>query len=259
MAIDSNTQLAFKSADSLFADVKRFLKSYDSANLIDEGEFPSYIPQVLRLLGRGVMKDSEAIIKVNSKIIELPQDFEYIYEAYRCKDNTQRKVKRTYEQGGAVLYNDITRDIIYKDSNNCLLTCWQKNSQILERVTIKQMVADSECIINFSYPTRLYLTNKSISTLSPSEFSLANAGEHAAVIDGNKLHINFEDDWIYLKYYGFPYDEYGVPMIPDIESVYQALKWYIIYQVSLSWWWNNEVPDIQNRWQEAEMQYNQWL
>jgi hypothetical protein len=157
-----------------------------------------------------------------------------------------------------VLYNDITRDIIYTDKN-CCINCFENNHNIIERVTIKQMVADNDCIYNFSYPTPLYICNKSVSAFAPNTFSFNNGNENEVVIEDKKLYVNFEDDWIYIRYYGFPLDEYGVPMIPDINKVYQAIKWYIIYQVSLSWWWNTDVPDIQNKWQQAEQEYLNWL
>jgi hypothetical protein len=79
--IDRNNNITFKSADYVIADVKRFLKSYDSANLIDEGEFPTYIRNVLKELGRKVMKGSEAIIKADKREIVLPSDYEEIYDA----------------------------------------------------------------------------------------------------------------------------------------------------------------------------------
>src|SRR4051812_4452596 len=129
--IDRNNNINFKSADYVIADVKRFLSSYDKANAIDEGEFPMYIRDVLKQFGLHLLKPSEAIIKVNSNIMQLPDDFEKIYDAYRCKDNSpSRKVGKAHEQDSAILYNDITRDIIYTDKN-CCINCFENNHQVV--------------------------------------------------------------------------------------------------------------------------------
>jgi hypothetical protein len=247
----------FKSADYVISDVKRFLKSYDSVNAIDEGEFPTYIKHVLAPLGRGVMKFSEALIKADNSPLILPEDFKEISDAYRCKDTTTKHFGKAHEQSRMVLYDDITKDLIYTDKN-CCIDCFENNHKVIERVTIKRMVEDSGCIYNFSYPTPLHITNKSVDIFNSSNFSINNAHENEIAIEDNRLYLNFTDDWVYIRYYGFPLDEFGVPLVPDINAVHQAIKWYIIYQIALSWWWNNDVPDIQNKWQQAEAEYKKW-
>ena len=241
---------AFKSADYLFSDVKRFLKSYDTANLIDEGEFPTYVKDVLKRLGQSVLKECQFVAYVDKSIIDLPQDFETAIYAYKCKSTSTKRVGRVHEQSGSIMYNDITKDILFTD-NNYDINCLSSSANVIERITIKHMVEDSDYLLNFSYPQLLHI--------STQENSFYQSNPNEIFISGNKLSVNFDDDWIYLKYYAFPLDEYGVPLIPNIESVYQAIKWYMIYQISLSWWWNTEVPDIQTKWQQAEQQYSKWM
>ena len=69
------------------------------------------------------------------------------------------------------------------------------------------------------------------------------------------IHTNFDDGSIYMKYYAFPMDTEGNIMIPDIQSLEDTIKWYIIYQILLSAWFNNTIPDIQGKWQKAEQLY----
>lgn len=57
-----------------------------------------------------------------------------------------------------------------------------------------------------------------------------------------------------MKYYGFALDpETGLPMIPDNTYIEKAIEDYIIYRVMEDMWFNDLVPNLDNKYKKAEI------
>lgn len=258
-----NTNL-FKTSDYVFSKVKRFLSSYNAANLIDEGEFGTYVKEVLRDLGIGVYKETDAVLRVKNYKARLPEGFTTLYAAYKCTPYFDQQ-DRTHYQGGVSVFNDVTWELLEKDkycgSGVCDISFDRQPGSIIEKISVRQYVKE-EVVSSGS------LTNPILLRLSPNvkkskcsedcENLLASSPYEISIEDGFIM-TNFNDDCIYMKYYEFPLDENGVPMIPDIEDVQKTIEWYIIYQLLLKWFINGEVPDLQNRWQFAQQEYEKFF
>jgi hypothetical protein len=65
----------------------------------------------------------------------------------------------------------------------------------------------------------------------------------------------FDDDSIYLQYYGLPMDEFGLPMIPDQNHIENAIEYHIYSMLFEEWYWNATVPDIVRVLADARQQY----
>lgn len=257
MSISLDPVQYFKNAGIIYSKIKRDLGSFDTANLIDEGEFPTYIAEVLRHLKLGVYKEKDVILKVKNYKASLPEDFSKAYAVYKCSpyiDLTERR----HQQGAPMsFYNDITWEIL-QPTEDCEFKPEKKN-EILEHVEIRQFIHEKPVNYGFSKFILLrpspnikkdFLGEDCRNALSSSEleFSIVN----------KCVHTNFSQDWVYVQYYAFPQDKNGVPEIPDIIEVEKAIEWYIKYQLLMNMWLNNSVPDLQNRWQYAEQQYGYW-
>lgn len=248
----------FKSSDYLFSKVKRFLKSYDFANIIDEGEFPTYTKEVLKTLGWGILKETQGILKIEDGECILPDNFEYYYSGYKIDNPTYNKTDTV--QSNFSFVTDVTKDYIL-ESNSCSINACENSKQLVESINIKTFVRETNESFNCSYSATVPLV------LSPNVRSKAQKkfddghiyGENHREISIDKqlkrIYTNFDKGTIYMKYYGFPIDEDGNMEIPDIEQVEKAIEWYIIYQILLSQWFNSTVPDIQNKYMKAEQEY----
>lgn len=253
--IDPSNQNIFKSGNILFSKVKRFLSSYEAANLIDEGEFPIYVKEVLRDLGIGVYRENDAVIKVKNYKARLPQGFSVLYAAYKCTPSFNTK-DLTHSQGTTTVFNDITWEIL-EGGKGCDIVCAEEKG-VIEKITVRQYVKEHASTSNLTNPVLLRLSpNVKKSKCVDDCQNLLASSPYEISIDDGFLITNFNEDCVYLKYYEFPTDEEGLPMIPDIEDVEKAIEWYIIYQLLLKWFLNSEVPDLQNRWQFAEQKYNE--
>ena len=247
----------FKSSSYLFSRVKRMLQSYDLANKIDEGEFPQYVKEILKRLGMGVFRETQAIIKVHNYKASLPDDYDQLYSIYRCRDEHSKD--EVHDQGGFKFVTDVTRQFIL-DTGGCEIDVCENNKKLIEEVNIKTYVIEEKSVHNmvFNDVTPLRLSpnvgkQNSESTHQLPRISTPKIDE--VTIDGKHIHVNFEKDFIYMKYYGFPIDEDGQIQIPDIQQVEDTIFWYIIYNLLLSFWFDSSVPDIQNKWQKAEQEY----
>ena len=257
--ITSDNPNLFKSASFIYGKVKRDLHSFDSANLIDEGEFPRYIDHVLSMLGVGVLKEQDAMLSVRNYKAKLPAGFQKLYSAHKCSPYIN-KSDLVHQQGAPIsVYNDVTWELL-KGGENCEIEVVQKDERIIESITVRQYVKESQVNIGYANPVLLRLAPNvrkddcaewcaNIGSDCPYEISIRNG----------VLYTNFAEDSVYIKYYENAKDEDRVPMIPDVEEVEKAIEWYSKYELLMGWWINNQVPDLQNRWQYAEVQFNKWM
>lgn len=253
MGTFTTSNISFKPASIVYSKVKRDLKSLGIAGVIDEGEFPTYAKEVLNSLGLGALKDSEAVIEiVNSKAC-LPDDFRWLRTIYKCSpdficnDNVRKHI-----QNSSFAYTTEITDQIAITNNSCDFNCCNNANGYVESLYVNTYVLETPTIaFNNFRPLRL---NPNIGSMRPNTCYLNDFN-----IKGKMLYTGFTDDFVYVQYYGFPQDSDGEILIPDIQSIEKAIEWYIVYQVLLFFWFDGSVPDIQNKWQVAEAQYNQYF
>lgn len=240
----------FIKADYIYSKVKRDFKSFAAVNLIDENSFPEYTMEVLRKLGNGGMREQDAVIILNeNNNIKLPEDFHTLHAAYRCKDaNINNKDNRIF-QNKNVFEHDITCEILQR-SNNCQIDCCA-DDRIIQRIVIKNYVNDNT--YKYEYGCLGLLT------LSPnvnSEFSKHGQSRgNEITINNGYLFTNCEDDAIYIQYYALPYDEEGVPMIPENSHIEKAIENYIKWQLLLNFWIVDDVANVGQKAQYYKQEY----
>lgn len=239
----------FIKADYIYSKVKRDFKSFNAVNLIDDSSFPEYTMDILRQIGNSGMREQDALIILHGNNVKLPEDFYMLHAAYRCKNaNSSNKDNRIF-QNKNVFEHDITCEILQR-SNNCQIDCCA-DDKIIQRVTIKNYVNDTT--YNYEYNCLGLLT------LSPnvnSEFAKHgySRGNEITINDGY-LFTNCEDDAIYMLYYAFPYDETGIPMIPEDIYVEKAIENYIKWQLLLNFWIVDDVANVGQKAQFYKQEY----
>lgn len=254
----SFSNIKFKSSDVIFSKIKRFLKSYDFAGIIDEGEFPTYTKEVLNKLGIGVYREQRAILNIKDGKACLPKNFKFYSNAFKCEvdEYTWRDKQDTaHLQSSMSFERDVTQEF-FLDYDNCAISYYANGRSVIESVNIKSTVyTKADATFNRIIP--LNLAKHVDKDLLASEDIVINvkSRDYEVSLDGTALYTNFTEGVVYLEYFGFPLDDNGGIEIPEIEHVEKAIEWYIIYQILLSSWFNSTVPDIQNKFIKAEQEY----
>lgn len=247
----------FKSANIVFSKVKRFLSSYHAANLIDEGEFPTYVKEALGELSIGAYRENDAVIKVKNYKALLPKDFSMLYAAYKCSSHFGPH-DLVHPQGTTSVFNDVTWELL-EGGKGCEISC-EESRGIIEKVTVRQYVKEHTVTGNLTNPVLLSLSpNVKRNKCAEDCQNLLATSPYEITIDNGFLITNFNEDYVYLKYWEFPKDDDGVPMIPDIDEIEAVVEWYIIHQLLLKWQYNKEVTDIERTVSDAERKYTNAL
>lgn len=255
---NSFSNIKFKSADFIYSKVKRFLRSFDFAGIIDEGEFPTYTKEVLNKLGVGVYKEQRAILHIENGKACLPPNFKYIQGAFKCEvDEYTWKDKQdtAHLQSSFSFERDVTQEF-FLDTYNSEIACTRSSRSLIESVNIKStFYTKADATFNRILPIRISKFFD-FELLADNNITVGDGSSmYELSIDNNTLYTNFKYGVVYLEYFGLPMSD-GEILIPEIEHVEKAVEWYIIYQILLSSWFNSSVPDVQNKFMKAEQEYN---
>lgn len=259
-SITGFNQGKFKSAEYIYAKIKREFKSFGGVNLIDDADFPLYTAEVLKRLGVSAYKEEDALLKVKHGKAKLPDDFMYLYSAYLCGNCTFNSTAKNF-QTETLFENDITCEVL-KRSKECTMEfdCATQGDKIIERIRIKQYIHDQWDTYEYDRPRLLSLSPnvKDRCTEDCLNFFRHNCKDEIT-IDNKRILANFDEGTIYMQYYAFPQDEEGLPMIPDVIEIEKAVEWYIKNQILLNFWFSDDLTNAQNKWQKAEQEFEKWF
>lgn len=244
----------FKSAEYIYAKIKRELKSFGSVNLIDDADFPLYTAEVLKRLGVSAYREEEALLFVKNGKATLPRDFKQLYAAYKCKCSS---VKKTHILNSVVVYQDTYHDILTTATTGCTFEC--EGGSLLQRITIRTLMDSVDCTYTYMNPGLLRLSPNVKPQCAENCLNLMVSSPYEITINNGCIYTNFKDEDIYMKYYAFPFDADGNIMIPDVLEVEKAVEWYIKKELLLNYWLVDDITNIQNKWQKAEEEFNKWF
>jgi hypothetical protein len=250
--ITGSNKNAFVSAEQIYSKVRRDLKSFAGANLVDEGEFPIYTYEILSELGISSMKECEAILEINDCKTKIPDGLVEIHAIYKCTACNSSK-QRWKGQGKNIIKQDVTCEILgVKD--DCSINCCV-NERVIQKITTEMFVNDECHSMDYINPTLLRLSPNVKSKCINNCMNFISTAPFEITMDNGYFKTNFDNDNIYIQYYAMPLDCDGRPMVPDIYQVKKAIEMYIKYQILLGFWYSSDVADISNKWQKAEQDY----
>lgn len=252
MGVISEDYIKFKNTSQLFSKIKRRLKNYDIVGLIDENNFPEYVSEVLKELGVSALKEEEVILRIKNRKACLPKDFEQLYAAYKC--TSEKKTDQRHLQNISVFEYDITTEVFGR-KNGCDIKC-ECDEDIIERVVLKQFVNDryiSSCYVN---PILLRLSPNVRGKCSEDCLNLISSSQYEITIDNDTIYTNFDDDAILFKYFAFPLDDDGLPMIPDIIEIEQAIESYILLQIFMDFYLVDDIPNAAQKMQLLQIEHD---
>jgi hypothetical protein len=262
--INAENTLKYKSSQQLFDRIKKRLSSFDSNGLIDDGDFHKHVKYILEQLGNAVYKECEAVLPVKDFKARLPNNFKFFHAAYRCSFKwSGQGVKSINEQKPWIYYMDT--EVTQICPPNCKIEC--KPDFGKTKIVIRTFV-NGEDSTGVSHSQSLLILSPNVRDLCTDDCpSITHRGhthsnnghnQREITIDNEVTHIRtrFNEDSIYIQYYGLPIDEFELPMIPDQENIEKAIEYYIYSQLFEEWYWNTTVPDIVRMLADARQQYD---
>lgn len=255
--ITGYSQNKFKSADFLYSKINREFKSFSNANLLDDSDFPLYTAEVLKKLGISVFKEDHAVLKIKNGKAKLPLNYKEFYAAYKSF-NTKQTNSGKHLQRKHVFEDDVTCELLHR-TTNCDINC-DCPDKVINKVTIKRYVNDDNVVYDYDKFVKLKLSPNVQTNLEKDEnVNHLYSFRDEIKIENGCAFVNFDEGTVYLQYYGFPLDNKGLPMIPDIIEVEKAIEWYIKHQVLLNFWLVDDLTNAQNKWQKAEQEFEKWM
>lgn len=244
--------MVYKSAKPIFSKIKREFKSFASVNLLNDNDFPDYTAEILKRLGKGIYKESEAIIHIVDGKSILPNDFKLLHAAFKCNP-FESSNNTSHLQNKSVVQTTFTKEILKRDEN-CEIVI--DGEERIERLTVRYYVNDAAENFIFNRPVLLRLSPNAKQHCVDNCMNLLSTSLDEITINNNKIYSNFKHGSIYIQYYSFVLDEDNIPMIPDIIEVEKAVEWYIKWQILLNYWFVDDLSNSQNKWQKAEQMFN---
>ena len=232
----------FKSSDILISRIKENLSSYNNAGIIDEGKFYFLIKEELRLLGEYVYINKTDVLEINNNKCVLPKDFIQLYALYNIDGES-----KTITQEGEFYPKTVYKAFITEE-NTC---CNSKTYIVEENIIIKNEIKIGSKGTLLSYNGRM---NTDLCFKDSPVFDVKSIYDFT--IDKNYIYTNLNKGNLYLEYLAFPYDENGLPMIPDETKIEKAISSYIMYKILEDFWVNDTVNNAQTKMQYYQNEYN---
>jgi hypothetical protein len=210
------------------AEIKTSMKSYDSANLIDEISIHNWVVDELKRFGSNIMELQEELIFVKNGKAKLPDNYWHLRfgarvyaDRYKNLDGDDEEIKFSRE-----LYDRIERGASWTAEGEC--------KEITEKtVTEKVFVNNQRVELHYSRPEALTVIRGvkrkilDFECLNMSE-KFRNKSPFTVSINNRTLQANFSEGTIYLQYYGLLTEDEEI-VIP--ETQHNRLKTYLEYHV----------------------------
>lgn len=253
--INAENMLKFKSSQQMFDRIKKRLSSYDSEDLIDDGDFHKHVVYILEELGQAVYKECEALVKISNYKGKMPVNMKVFHAAMKCRMKGGR-VKSINEQKPLIYYQDteISQEC---PPNNCGIKCHEDMGKT--KIVIRTFVngEDEECSMDAVCGLRL--APGSMLCTEDGQKMFRQYPDEIVIDDDGYVHTAFQEDYIYIQYYGTPIDANGLPMIPVNETIEKAIEYYILTQLFEDFYFNSTVPNVGQFLQYAKGEYNFYM
>lgn len=243
--------LNFIPADTLIATIKEDLSSYDANNLLDPGRWYPWIKKIVSDLGIACLEYKHALLTVENYRVDMPCDFYILDSAFLVSDKCCGPDGKSIiqYQGRSIIWDDTTTACASPDPS-CDNGCENKTCSLNEfnEVTVREYVDGLP--YTYTLPTifPLYVNQRlSKGWCLPKSICFGSTSKHEINISNGELYTNFETGLVLLNYYAYPYDEEGLPKIPDDPKVKLALEQYIKWKALENMWVNNDDMSAQQK------------
>ena len=238
--------MIFKSSEQLIERVKESLHSYQASGQLDQGLFYRWIKEILAKLNVPAYSVAHKILDIEDGKVLIPDDVYQIWALYRYEE-TSEKVRTYYKE------ETTTRRI---EGTTCYDQCSDPCDiqKECDSLIVTKETTDHFQTRTYSDGALLSLKNYKLERCDSESPSIHNKSSLEATMDNNYFYFNFDSGSIYLQYFRMMMED-GLPMIPDVVQIEQAIEYYIMYKFVQSLYINGEGDAIQ-RMQILQQEYN---
>lgn len=253
--INPENTLTFESSQQLFNKVKKRLSSFDALGLIDDGDFYDHVYYVLEGLGLSAYQECEAVIPICDGVGKMPKNLRVHHATFKLRADYGNP-PTINEQIPYIYYQTETSNVC---PNKCCIECVGDESK--QKIVVRTFVnSDEPCERKWSRQFPMVLSpnvrgrhhrhndrNCAVFSSAENEFTID---------DKRNVHVNFDKGELYMQYYGLPFDENELPMVPDQIDISTAIEYRIYSQLFEEFVWNSTVPNIGPLLNDARAQFD---
>jgi len=244
--------LNFIPADSIIASVQEDLSSFDANNQLDPGRWYPWIKKVVSDLGIGCFEYKHALVWIKNFKGKLECDFHILDSAFlvqdECCGGQAPSRGPIHYQGRSIIWDDTTTSCANQepDCEGCdFRTC---SLDTFNEVTVREYVQG----LPYTYQVPVYFplhVNQRVSKgwCLPHSVCFGSSSKQEITINNGEIFTNFEEGIILLNYYAYPYDENGVPKVPDNPKFKLAIEQYLKWKVLENLWVNNDDMGVEKK------------
>lgn len=243
----------FKKCDQLIARVEKALHSYLAAGMLDRGDFYRWIKEIITKLNVPAYSPVHRIQNIEEGKLIIPDDVYQIWALY--KYDAIPKTKKLQEITPEFETETIQR---YECYNECSDPCDVHHIEHkYNTMIVKHYIDNSWWENTYEQGNLLQLKNYKIDICDKDGPSFKIKNDLQVTMDNNYFYFNFDEGAIYLQYYKIMLDEDGLPMIPDVTQIEQAIEYYIMYKFLQQVYINGEENVLQ-RMQFMRLEYDNY-
>ena len=244
--------LNFISANSIIASVQEDLSSFDANNQLDPGRWYPWIKKVVSDLGIGCFEYKHALVWIKNFKGKLECDFHILDSAFLVQDDCcggeAPPRGPIHYQGRSIIWDDTTTSCANQepDCAGCdFRTC---SLDTFNEVTVREYVQG----LPYTYRVPVFFplhVNQRVSKgwCLPHSVCFGSPSQQEITINNGEIFTNFEEGIILLNYYAYPYDEDGIPKVPDNPKFKLAIEQYLKWKVLENLWVNNDDMGVEKK------------
>lgn len=250
----------FVSAERVIALVQEDLSSFDANNQIDAGRWYTMIKKVVSDLGISCFKPQHALVYIKDYKGELPCDFTILDSAFLVQDSCDAYSRGIVNyQGRSIIWDDTTTACAVEvpECAGCAYRTCELNK--FDEVTVREYVKGlpaQEAVLSIMFPLHV---NKRLSKAwcLPRSICFGSRSKEEVQIANGEIYTNFKEGIVLLNYYAYPYDEYGLPEVPDHPKIQLAIEHYLKWKTLENIWVNNDDMGVQQKMMYFKNEFEQ--
>lgn len=211
------------------AEIKTDLRSYDSANLIDDISIQNWVIDELKRFGSNIMDLQEKFIPIKNGQGRLPNNYWHLKLALKV---TPEKFENIDGDNEDVRYSLQLAERLERNA------VWKADGESVEvtETALSERIYVNNNRVDVYYSSPILLNIKRGVLRKTGEFECLNLTNKFSkqspfdiVINNRTIQTSFPEGNVYIRYYGFLADEQGNIIIP--ETQHNRLKTYLEYHV----------------------------